>query len=88
MDTTREAVAAARTTFSATEARWLAGAVSLFELEDARRQLAGAEDSAIAARRDRAQAWVALIKASGNSAAATTFNLVPQPDLLHADAFH
>lgn len=88
MDTTREAVAAARTTFSATEARWLAGAVSLFELEDARRQLASAEDSAIAARRDRAQAWVALIKASGNSAAATTFNLVPQPDLLHADAFH
>lgn len=86
MDTTREAVAAARTTLSATEARWLAGATSLFELEDARRQFAGAEDSAIAARRDRAQAWVALIRASGNSAEPASFNLVSQPDVLHANA--
>lgn len=67
LTTTRDAVDAARTTFIASEARWQAGAVSLFELEDARRQLASAEDSVIAALRDRAQSWIALIKASGNT---------------------
>jgi len=63
--TTRDAVAAAEATLRATDAQWRAGAVSLFELEDARRQFAAAQDSAIAAARDAAQAWVALIRASG-----------------------
>lgn len=64
---TDEATAAARTTLRASEAQWKAGAVSLFELEDSRRQYASAQDSAISARRDQAQAWVALVKASGGA---------------------
>lgn len=66
--TTHEALAAARLVLDATEARWRAGAVSLFELEDVRRQLTAAQDSAIAAAQDSAQAWVALVRASGNAA--------------------
>lgn len=42
-------------------------AINLFELEDARRQFAAAQDSASAAERDEAQAWVALVRASGNA---------------------
>src|SRR3546814_12735349 len=37
----------------------------MFELEDSRRQFNGAQESAIAAARDRAQAWVALVRAAG-----------------------
>jgi NodT family efflux transporter outer membrane factor (OMF) lipoprotein len=64
---TQASVDAARQTFVATQGQWQAGAVSLFELEDARRQLASALDGAVAAERDRAQAWVALVRASGNA---------------------
>jgi len=64
---TKESADAARTTFIATEDQWRVGAVSLFELDDARRQLAAALDSAVAADRDRGQAWVALVKATGNT---------------------
>jgi len=64
---TTESVDAARQTFAATYDQWRAGAVSLFELEDARRQLTSALDSSIAADRDRAQAWVALVRSSGNA---------------------
>jgi outer membrane protein TolC len=64
---TKESADEARTTFIATEDQWRAGAVSLFELEDARRELTSALDSAVAADRDRGQAWVALVKASGNA---------------------
>jgi NodT family efflux transporter outer membrane factor (OMF) lipoprotein len=63
--TSRDAVAAAQQTLDATDAQWRAGAVSLFELEDARRQFAAAQDNAIAAARDAAQAWVGLIRATG-----------------------
>jgi outer membrane protein TolC len=63
--TSRDAVAAAQQTLDATDAQWRAGAVSLFELEDARRQFATAQDNAIAAARDAAQAWVGLIRATG-----------------------
>lgn len=62
---TREAVSAARTTLQASDAQWKVGAVSLFELEDSRRQFASAQDAQISARRDQAQAWVSLVKASG-----------------------
>lgn len=58
-------VAAAQRLFDATDANWRAGRTSLFELEDARRTLQSARSSLITARRDRAQAWVALVKASG-----------------------
>ena len=71
METTRTAASAARTTLDATEAQWKAGAVSLFELEDSRRQFASAQDAEISARRDQAQSWVALVKATG---ATTTSN--------------
>jgi NodT family efflux transporter outer membrane factor (OMF) lipoprotein len=65
MSSAQEALAAARDTFLVIERRWRAGATSLFELEDARRQRSAAEDSAIAAARDHVQAWIALIKAIG-----------------------
>jgi NodT family efflux transporter outer membrane factor (OMF) lipoprotein len=61
----QEALGAARDTFLVTERRWIAGATSLFELEDARRQRSAAEDAAIAATRDHVQAWIALMKAVG-----------------------
>jgi multidrug efflux system outer membrane protein len=62
----RQSVDAARTALAVLQAQWQAGAVSLVELEDARRELVDAQDSAIAATRDRALAWVALVRASGH----------------------
>src|SRR3546814_18583714 len=61
--TSRQAVEAARAALRANEARWRAGAISMFELEDSRRQVNGAQESAIAAARDRPTAWVALVRA-------------------------
>lgn len=72
---TRDGVKAARTTLEASEAQWKAGAISLFELEDSRRQFASAQDAEISARRDQAQAWVALVKATGGSITLTSENL-------------
>jgi outer membrane protein TolC len=69
MQTSRQAVAAGRILLHANEARWRAGAISVFELEDARRQFNSAQESEIAAARDRAQAWVELVRASGDSVA-------------------
>lgn len=65
--TTRDAAEAAQATFDATEAMWRAGASSLFVLEDSRRQLASANNDAIAAVQDSSQAWVALVLACGGS---------------------
>lgn len=62
-----EGAAAAGTTLVASEAQWKAGAISLFELEDSRRQFASAQDAEISARRDQAQAWIALVKATGGA---------------------
>lgn len=67
--TTLDAVAAAQRVLDATQARWNAGAVSLFEVEDARRQLAAAHESAIAAAHDSSRAWIALVRASGHATA-------------------
>jgi outer membrane protein TolC len=67
--TSRQAVAAGRILLRANEARWHAGAISVFELEDARRQFNIAQESEISAARDRAQAWVELVRASGDSIA-------------------
>ncbi|WP_375395793.1 efflux transporter outer membrane subunit [uncultured Sphingomonas sp.] len=66
-ETSRQSVSAARFTLEANEARWRAGAISLFELEDSRRLLRTAQDSAIAAARDRARAWVELVRRSGSA---------------------
>jgi NodT family efflux transporter outer membrane factor (OMF) lipoprotein len=65
--TSQQATAAARFGLRANEARWKAGAISRFELEDTRRLYNNAQESAIAAARDRAQAWVDLVRASGNA---------------------
>ncbi|RXZ32707.1 efflux transporter outer membrane subunit [Oxalobacteraceae bacterium CAVE-383] len=64
--TSQQATDAARFGLRANEARWQAGAISRFELEDTRRLFNSAQESAIAAARDRAQAWVDLVRASGN----------------------
>lgn len=81
--TSREAVEAARIALRANEARWRAGAISMFELEDSRRQFNAAQESAISAARDRAQAWVALVRAAGGrvglQAAARTY-----PDIMNS----
>nr|WP_247306295.1 hypothetical protein [Ralstonia pseudosolanacearum] len=56
----------------AAEGQWKAGTIGLFEREDRRRQYAPAQDAEISARRDRAQAWVALLKATGSTVTLTT----------------
>jgi len=58
---------AAQTTLRANEERWRAGAISMFELQIARRQLTSAKEDAIAAVRDRAIAWVNLVRASNST---------------------
>lgn len=65
VETSREAVEAARFTFIADEARWRAGSIALFELEDSRRQLNRAQEDAITAATDRARAWVELVRRTG-----------------------
>ena len=67
LETSRQAVEAARLVMRSDEARYRLGAISLFELEGARRQLNSARESEIAAARDGASAWVALVRASGNA---------------------
>ena len=48
------------------------GVAAQKELEDARRQYASAQDNAIVAARDRALAWVALVRAAGQAPTAST----------------
>ncbi|CAB3803659.1 TolC family protein [Pararobbsia alpina] len=66
MATSQQAVDAGRVSLRADEARWRAGAISIFELEDSRQQFNSAQESAITAARDRAKAWVDLVKATGD----------------------
>lgn len=65
LETSRQAVEAGQRRLRAKEAQWRAGAINLFELEDARRTFNNAQQDAVSAARDRAQAWVDLIRASG-----------------------
>ncbi len=51
--------------FNATQARYQSGLASLFELEDARRQLFAAQTARVALQQERAQAWVALYRGMG-----------------------
>ena len=71
VEQSRTAISAARLTLRANEARRRAGSIGAFELEDARRQLNRAQESAIGAARDRAQAWVELNRRSGSMLAAS-----------------
>lgn len=63
--TSREAVRAAKRTLEANEARWRAGSIAQFELEDSRRQLRRAQEGVIDAEADQARAWVALMRLTG-----------------------
>ncbi|RZL99059.1 MAG: efflux transporter outer membrane subunit [Variovorax sp.] len=51
--------------FDATQARYDSGLASLFELEDARRTLFATQTARVALQRERAEAWVALYRATG-----------------------
>jgi NodT family efflux transporter outer membrane factor (OMF) lipoprotein len=66
-DVSRSALSAARFTLRANEARRRAGSIGAYELEDSRRQLNRAQESAIVAARDRAQAWVELVRRSSSA---------------------
>jgi multidrug efflux system outer membrane protein len=70
-EVSRSALSAARFTLRANEARRRAGSISAFELEESRRQLNRAHESAIIAARDRAQAWVELVRRSSMVAEVT-----------------
>ena len=61
----QDAVDAAQRSFRASQAQWRAGAISMFELEDTRRQRQTAEENFIAAKRDQGQAWISLMQATG-----------------------
>ncbi|AQR63060.1 hypothetical protein BZG35_16385 [Brevundimonas sp. LM2] len=69
--TSADALDASAFVLRAVEAQWRSGAVSQFELEDARRQYNAAQESAVAARRDRGQASIALVLALGGATPAT-----------------
>ncbi|TPE64046.1 efflux transporter outer membrane subunit [Sandaracinobacter neustonicus] len=75
IETTVAALTAARFAMQADEARWRAGAIAQYELEDSRRQYNRSQESVIVAMADRARAWVMLVRRSGtswNSAAAAS----------------
>jgi NodT family efflux transporter outer membrane factor (OMF) lipoprotein len=67
VETSAQAVAAARLAMRANEARWRAGALSAFDLETSRRALNTARLNAVTAHADRARAWIALVRASGGA---------------------
>lgn len=58
----QDALDESRLVMTANEARWRAGAISQFELEDSRRQFNRAQEAVIGAKSDRARAWVALMR--------------------------
>ena len=68
IETSRETLDTARFALDANAARWRAGAISQFELEDSRRQFNRAQQGVIAAAADRARAWVALMRRTGPAA--------------------
>jgi multidrug efflux system outer membrane protein len=51
--------------FDAATQRWKAGAASQIELQDARRQLLGANRLVLGVQRERVSAWITLYKATG-----------------------
>lgn len=65
MATTADALTAAAFTLRADEARWRAGAIARYELEESRRQFTRAQDGSLGAASDHARAWVALVRSTG-----------------------
>lgn len=71
--------------FDATQARYDSGLATLFELEDARRTLFATQTARVALQRERAEAWVALYRATGggwtrpDTGTATAPSLPPLP---------
>lgn len=63
---TQQALRAALLSLRITEVQWRSGATTLLVLEDARRQYSRAQSNAILAAKDRAQAWVGLVRATCN----------------------
>jgi outer membrane protein, multidrug efflux system len=63
--TSQETLETARFALGANAARWRAGAISQFELEDTRRQFNQAQQGVITASADHARAWVALMRRTG-----------------------
>jgi len=66
IETSADALEAARFTLAANTARWRAGSIAQVELEESRRQFNRAQESAITAAADRARAWVALVRRTGS----------------------
>jgi multidrug efflux system outer membrane protein len=64
-DDARLAADGYRAAFTGTEARYKSGLGNLLELEDARRTLLAAEVGLLSLQRERANAWVALYRATG-----------------------
>lgn len=62
VEVSQSALSAARYTLRANEARRRAGSIGAYELEASRRQLHRAQENAIVAARDRAKAWVEVIR--------------------------
>lgn len=81
----RSALSAARFTLQANEARRRAGAIGAFELEESRRQLNRAQESAILAARDRAQAWVEIVRRSNYTLVSNTMGTVGTAAALTSD---
>ncbi len=69
------AMQSAQALFDASEASQRAGRTSLFELEDARRNLNNAQLAWVQVRQARAQAFVALVKATGNPSSVAPHSL-------------
>ncbi|MDY7579283.1 TolC family protein [Herbaspirillum sp. RTI4] len=65
LQSSQDAVDAAHLSFRASQAQWRAGAISIFELEQVRRQRQTAEENLITAQRDQVQAWISLMQATG-----------------------
>jgi NodT family efflux transporter outer membrane factor (OMF) lipoprotein len=70
-EVSRSALSAARSTLRANESRRRAGSIGAYELEESRRQLNRAQESAIVAARDRAQAWIELVRRSSSAVEAS-----------------
>ncbi|MDK2760021.1 MAG: efflux transporter outer membrane subunit [Sphingopyxis sp.] len=62
------ALAASEYALRANLARWQAGAIAQFELEETRRQFNAARENLVTASADRARAWVSLVRRSGPAA--------------------
>ena len=70
VETTAEALEAAQFAMRADDARWRAGAIAQYELEESRRQFNRSQESHVVAMADQARAWVMLVRRTGTVAEA------------------